>query len=134
MNNSRVKAIFEYLNERKGHTTPAFVFEDECIEEEEADMSTHFLHMKKSQLLDLQQYFEHYINTLLVFGFNSGKNDLSLIKSYLLLYLIHERDFQSALIIKKNHYVSFKFGDVQFLNILNFLEDLLLLIPSSKLT
>ena len=122
MNNSRVKAIFENLNERKGHTTPAFDFEDECIEEEEeADMSTHFLQMKKSQLLDLQQYFERYIKTLLVFGFNSGKYDLNLIKSYILLYLIHERDFQSTLIIKKNHYVSFKFGDVQFLDFLNFL-------------
>ena len=27
--NSRVKAVFEKLNERKGHTTPAFDFEDE---------------------------------------------------------------------------------------------------------
>ena len=120
---SRVNAIFKNLNERKGHTTPAFDFEDECIEEEEeeANMSTHFLQKKKSQLLDLQQYFERYINTLLVFGFNSGKYDLNLIKSYLLLYLIHERDFQSTLIIKKNLYVSFKLGDVQFLDILNFL-------------
>ena len=27
--NSRVKAVLEKLNERKGHTTPAFEFEDE---------------------------------------------------------------------------------------------------------
>ena len=41
---SRVNAIFEKLNERKGHTTPAFEFEDECIEEEEEnDLSTQFL-------------------------------------------------------------------------------------------
>ena len=47
--NSRVKAIFEKLNERKGRTTPAFDFEDECIEEEEeADMSTQFLQMQKN--------------------------------------------------------------------------------------
>ena len=72
--NSRVKAIFENLKERKGRTTPAFDFEDECIEEEEeADMFTQFLQMQKNLLLDLQQLFERYINTLPVFGFNSGK-------------------------------------------------------------
>ena len=31
---SRINAIFEKLKERKDHTTPAFDFEDECIEEE----------------------------------------------------------------------------------------------------
>ena len=119
--NSRVEAIFEKLNERKGRTNPAFDFEDECIEEEEADMSTQFLQMQKNQLLDLQQHFERYINTLPVFGFNSGKYDLNLIKSYLLPYLIHERDIQPTVIKKAKHFVSFKFGDVQFLDILNFL-------------
>ena len=120
--NSRVKAIFEKLNERKGRTNPAFDFKDECIEEEEeADMSTQFLQMQKNQLLDLQQHFERYINTLPVFGFNSGKYDLNLIKSYLLPYLIPERDIQPTVIKKANHFVSFKFGDVQFLDILNFL-------------
>ena len=122
--NSRVKSIFEKLNERKGHTTPAFDFEDECIEEEEeeeADMSTQFLQMQKNQLLDFQQHFERYISTLPVFGFNSGKYDLNLISSYLQPYLIHERDIQPTVIKKPNHFVSFKFGDVQFLDILNFL-------------
>ena len=47
--NSRVKTIFQKLNERKGRTTPAFDFEDECIEvESEADMSTQFLQMQKN--------------------------------------------------------------------------------------
>ena len=120
--NSRVKAIFEKLNERKGHTTPAFDFEDEGIEEEEeADMSIQFPQTQKNQILDLQQHFERYINTLPVYGFNSGKYDLNLIKSYLLPYLIHERDIQTTVIKKANHFVSFKFGDVQFLDILNFL-------------
>ena len=35
MINSRINAIFKNLNERKGHTTTAFDFEDECFEEEE---------------------------------------------------------------------------------------------------
>ena len=84
-------------------------------------MSTQFLQMQKNQLLDWQQHFERYINTLPVFGFNSGKYDLNLIKSYLLPYLIHERDIRPRVIKKANHFVSFKFGDVQFLDILNFL-------------
>ena len=46
---SRVNAIFKNLNERKGHTTPAFDFDDECIEEEEeSDMSSLFLQMQKN--------------------------------------------------------------------------------------
>ena len=60
------------MNERKGHTTPAFDFEDECTEEEEeeeADMSTQFLQMQKNQLFDLQQHFERYMNTLSVLGY-----------------------------------------------------------------
>ena len=82
-------------------------------------MSTQFLQIQKNLFLDLQQHFERYINTLLVFGFNSGKYDLNLIKSYLLPYLIH--DIQPNVIKKANHFVSFKFVDVQFLDILNFL-------------
>ena len=51
---SRVNAIFKNLNERKGHTTPAFDFEDECNEEEdEADMSTVFLQIMKKIIFGL---------------------------------------------------------------------------------
>ena len=56
-----------------------------------------------------------------MFGFNSEKYHLNLIKSYLLPYLIHERDIQPTVSKKANHFVSPKFGDVQFLDILNFL-------------
>ena len=77
--------------------------------------------MQKNQLLDLQQQFERYVNTLPVLGFNSGKYDLNLIKSYLLPYLILERDIQPTVIKKANHFVSLEFGYVQFLDIHNFL-------------
>ena len=97
------------------------MFEFQYIEEEEIDMSTQFLQIQKNQLLELQQHFERYVSTLPVFGFNSGKYDLNLIKSYLLPYFIHERDIQPTVIKKANHFVSFKFGDVHFLDILNFL-------------
>ena len=119
---ARVNAIGKNLIKRKDQNASAFECEDERTEEDdEADMSTQFLQMQKNQLLDLQQHFERYVNTLPVFGFNSGKYDLNLIKSYLLPYLIHERDIQPTVIKKANHFVSLKFGDVQFLDILNFL-------------
>ena len=116
---TKVSSNFEKLNGGKDESTPMFEFQ--YIEEEEIDMSTQFLQIQKNQLLELQQLFECYVNTLPVFGFNSGKYDLNLFKSYLLPYLIHERDIQPTVIKKANQFVSFKFGDVQFLDILNFL-------------
>ena len=116
---TRVNSIFEKLNGRKDESTPMFEFQ--YIEEEEFDMSTQFLEIQKNQLLDLQQHFERYVSTLPVFGFNSGKYYVNLIKSYLLPYLIHEGDIQPTVIKIANHFVSFKFGGVQFLDILNFL-------------
>ena len=116
---TRVSSIFEKLNGRKDKSTPMFEFQ--YIEEEEIDMSTQFLQIQKNQLLELQQHYERYVNTLPVFGFTSGKYDLNLIKSFLIPYLIHERDIQPTVIKKANHFVSFKFGDVQFLDILNLL-------------
>ena len=77
------------------------MFEFQYIEEEENDMSTQFLQIPKNQLLELQQYFERYVNTLPVFGFNSEKYDLNLIKSYLLPYLIQERDIFNHRLLKK---------------------------------
>ena len=87
---TRVGSISEKLNGRKDESTPMFEFQ--YIEEEEIDMSTQLLQIQKNQLLKLQQHFERYVSTLPVSGFNSGKYDLNLIKSYLHPYLIHERD------------------------------------------
>ena len=115
---TRVSSIFEKLNRRKDESTSMFEFQ--YIEEEEIDMSTQLLQNQKNQLLELQ-HFERYVSTLTVFGFNSGKFDLNHIKSYLLPYLFHERDIQPTVIKKANHFVSFKFRDVQFLDIPNFL-------------
>ena len=118
---ARVNAICENLNKRKDQNASTFECEDERTEkDDEADMSTQILQMQKNQLLDLQQHFERYVNTLPVFGFNSGKYDLNLIKSYLLHYLIHERDIQPTVIKKINHFASLKFFDVQFIDILKF--------------
>ena len=84
-------------------------------------MSKSFLQIQQKQLLDLQSHFNNYVDTLPVFGFNSGKYDLNLIKAYLIPHLLNDRDIQPMVIKKANQFVSFKFGDIQFLDILNFL-------------
>ena len=56
-----------------------------------------------------------------MFGFNSAKYDLNLIKSYLLPILVNKRDIETTVIKKTNQFISFKFGDSQLLEIMNFL-------------
>ena len=76
---------------------------------------------KKNQSIDLQESQELYCNVLPVFGFKSAKNDLNLIKSFLLPILVNERDIEPTVIKKVNQFISFKFGDFQLLDIMNFL-------------
>ena len=115
-------AILEQLNQRRNRAERESNFVDDCIvEEEEKDLSTQFLQMQKNQLIDLQEHFERYCNVLPVFGFNSAKYDINLIKSYLLPILVNERDIEPTVIKKANQFVSFKFGDIQLLDIVNFL-------------
>ena len=76
---------------------------------------------KKNQLIDLQESLERYCNVLPMFGFNSAKYDLNLIKSYLLPILVNEGDIEPTFIKKANHFISFKFGDIQLLDTMNFL-------------
>ena len=59
-----------YLSKR----LEVFDYEDECAEdEEEDDMSTHFLRIQKNQLIDLKQHLERYVNTSPLFGLKSGR-------------------------------------------------------------
>ena len=73
-----------------------------------------------NQIFDLQEHFERYCNALPVFGFNSAKYYNDLIKSYLLPILVNERDIELTVIKKFIQFVSFKFGDVQLLEIIIF--------------
>ena len=93
------------------------------VEDEEKDLSTQFLQMQKNQLIGLQEHFVLYCNVLPVFGFNSAKYDNNQIKSYLLPFLVKERDFEPTVIKKANQFVSFKFKDIQLLEIINFLGE-----------
>ena len=76
---------------------------------------------KKNQLIDLQESLQRFCNILPMFGFNSAKYDLNLIKSYLLPILVNERDIEPTVIKKAKQFISFKFGCIQLLDIMNFL-------------
>ena len=93
--------------------------QDDC--DNEICASSQFSQIQKNQLIDLQDSRERYCNVLPVFGFNSAKYDLNLIKSHLLPILVNERDIEPTVIKKANQFISFKFGDVQLLDIMNFL-------------
>ena len=90
-------------------------------EKDDSNATKSFLRIQQKQLLDLQRHFNNYVDTLPVFGFNSGKYDLNLIKAYIIPHLLNDRAIQPTVIKKANQFISFKFGDIQFLDILNFL-------------
>ena len=120
---SKLTQTLQSLKERRCRNQRVFELEDLCFEDdnEEEDASTQFLQMQKDQLIELQEHLERYCNVLPVFGFNSANNDINLIKSYLLPILINERNMEPTVIKKANQFVSFLFGDVQLLDIMNFL-------------
>ena len=93
--------------------------QDDC--DKEICASTQFLQIQRNHLIDLQESLERYCNVSPVFGFNSAKYDLNLIKSYLLPILVNERDIEPTVIKKANQFISFKFGVLQLLALRNFL-------------
>ena len=113
--------MLDQLHQRRNRPEWVLSFVYDCIVEEENDFSTQFLQMQKNQIIDLQEHSERYCNVLPVFGFNSAKYDFNLIKSYLLLILVNERDIELTFIRKDNQFVSFRFGDIQLLDIMGFL-------------
>ena len=117
----KLTRTLESLKERRCRNQRVFEFEDHCFEDdnEEKDASTQLLQMQKNQLIELQEHLERYCNVLPVFRFNSAKYDINLIKSYLLPILISERNMEPTVIKKANQFVSFKFGVVQLLDIVN---------------
>ena len=119
----KLSSTLKQLNHRHSQRERVIDYDnDEYFKDtaEENESSTQFLQMQKSHLIDLQEHFERYCNTLPVFCFNSAKYDINLIKSYLLPILVNGRQIEPAVIKKANQFVSFKFGDVQLLDIMNF--------------
>ena len=115
--NIKLGSILEKLTQRHNRREPADL--DEC--DDETCTSTQYLQIRKKQLIDLQQHLERYCNVLPVFGFNSAKYDVNLIKSYLLPILVNVRNIEHTVIKKANQFISFKFGDIQQLDFMNFL-------------
>ena len=86
----KLRKILEPLNQRHSRAETVMDFVDGCIiNSEEQDLST--LYIQKNQLIDSQEHFERYCNVLLVFGFNSAKYDLNLIKFSLLPILVSKQ-------------------------------------------
>ena len=121
---SMLTRTLEPLNERRCPNQRVFEFEDHCFEDdsEEKGASTQVLQMQKNQLIELQEHLERYCNVLSVFRFDGAKYDINLIKSYLLPTLVNERNMEPTVIKEDNHFVSFKFGDVQLLDVMNILR------------
>ena len=117
----KVGWILEKLTQRHNQRQSARfdMIQDDC--DSELCASTQFLQIQKNQLIDPQESPERYCNVFPVFGFNSAKYDLNLIKSYLLPILVNERDIEPNVIKKANQFIWFNFGDNQLLDILNFL-------------
>ena len=120
----KLSNILEQLNQRHNQREGVIDFDDDQYfndTAEKKELSTQFFQMQKNQLIDLQEHSERYFNTLPLFGFNSAKYGINLIKSYLLPILVNERQIEPAVIKTANQFVSFKFGDVQLLDVVNFL-------------
>ena len=117
----KMGSMLEKLTQRHNRRESARfdVSQDDC--DNEVCASTQFLRKQKIQIFDLQETLERYCNVLTVFGFNSAKYDLNLIKSFLLPILVNERDTEPTVIKKTNQFISVKFGDIQRLDIMNFL-------------
>ena len=80
------------------------------------------------------QHLERHkiLNTQHSFGFKSARYYIILIKSYLILYLINEKENEPADFNKTNDVVSFRFGDFQLLDIMKFLVGATTLDPFLK--
>ena len=132
-------SVLEQLNQRHSQRERVLDYDDndEYLNDtaEYKELSTQFFQMQKKRLFDLKEHFERYCKTLPFFGFNDAKYDIDLIKSYLLPIFVNERQIEPTVIKKANQFVSFKFGDMQLLHIMNFLGgELLALTRSSSLT
>ena len=117
----RLGSILEKLTQRHNRRESARfdMSQDDC--DNEICASTQSLQIQKSQLIDHQEILERYCNVLPVFGFNRARYDFNLIKSYLLPIIVNERDIEPTVIKKVTQFISFKFGDIQLLDIMNFL-------------
>ena len=80
-------------------------------------ISTQFLQRQKNRIIDLQESLERHFNVLHLFGFNSAKFDVSLMKPYLLPNLDNEHDIEPTVVKKSNQLITIEvaIGSIDFL-------------------
>ena len=97
----------------------------ECLEDYQGTGAcTHYLRIRKNQLIDSFQHLERYTNTLAVFGFNNSLFDIKFFKSYLIPYqpsFINEQEIEHPVIKKASDIFSFKHRDIRLLDNMTFL-------------
>ena len=119
---SKLNQLFFAFRQRHCHKKPVIAIEHRCAEEEEEqDVSTHFLQRQENEPTVLLDHLKRSDNILLVFGFNSAKYGIDSLEIFLLTLLANKRRIEPIRIKRVKKFVSFEFGDVQLLDILNFL-------------
>ena len=81
------------VKDNKGPTSAEDLFDNEAEpdEEDDDDLEIRRLRCELKMLSNLRQDFENYYSTIPVFGFNSSRYDLNLIKEFLLHHLLIEK-------------------------------------------
>ena len=99
------------------------LFDNEAApyEEEDETLEIRRLRCELKMLSKLRQDFENYYSTITVFGFDSSRYDLNLIKEYLLHHLLIEKNVVPKVIRTGNKYIGMNFLGLKYLDILNFL-------------
>ena len=113
VNKITLNRTFFAFNKRHCRRTPVLKFDDQYLEEVEQDVMTQFSQAQNNQRFDLHDHMEWYCNVLPVFGCNSGKFGINLIKSSSLPVLVTDRGIEPIVIKRANKFVCLKFGDVQ---------------------
>ena len=93
-----MKKINDQLNERgETFSVNKFNYTEKFIKDTEyAKKSTHFVQIEKS-LIFLKQTLQRSGKFLLIFDSNSGRCDLILIRSCLILYVIHDKEAKNQI-------------------------------------
>ena len=104
-NISKLTQTLESLNEHRCRNQRVFEFEDQFFEDdnEKKDASTQFFQLQKNKLIERQEHLERYCNVLPVSEFISAIFDINLIKSYLLPFLMNERNMEPTVIKKPSN-------------------------------
>ena len=112
---SKPAHILEIFNQRRAHKIN---IEETIVSKMILTSQQNSYNCKKR--IDSQDHSERHCNTFEVFGLNTVKYDINLIKAFSLPILINVLDIELFILKKANEAVSFMFGKVQLLSVFNF--------------